>query len=189
MPEHRVSAGFALYDSDMKHAYVVLAHTRPDLFAELISALGGRSVTAHVDRKSDQHPFENAARGLDLRFVRRRIDVRWGGFSQIEAILRLLESAPDDADQYTLLSGDSFPIRDQDAIETFLQKNPSALYLDAVPVSPDHPMDAEVRDRFLWAYDERHPQSILWARAKNAGRRSHARRQFGGYAPTGEAHG
>ncbi len=107
--------------------YLVMAHRRPKRFADLLEAIvtDGSRVTVHIDRTTDEAPFREAASQYStIRFIpeRDRVDVRWGGWSQVEATLRLLRSAHGAGairpqDYVILLSGDSYPLQPPAALE------------------------------------------------------------------------
>jgi hypothetical protein len=89
--------------------FIVLAHAQPVQFRRLASSLvdHGR-VVAHLDARSPIDSF--LAPGVD--FLADRIVVRWGGFSIVDATLRLLRHAVNDSScsHVVLLSGDSYPL-------------------------------------------------------------------------------
>ncbi|MFT3662307.1 MAG: beta-1,6-N-acetylglucosaminyltransferase [Gordonia sp. (in: high G+C Gram-positive bacteria)] len=72
-------------------------------------------VVAHIDAKSDQRPFVAAAAG-GARFVTDRIDVRWGGFSQVRATLACLALAGDGYHRHSLMSGADVVLRPLDEL-------------------------------------------------------------------------
>lgn len=97
--------------------YLVLVHDKPDqlrALLELLVADGDRALV-HVDATTDAGPFMRIADdvGPDVRFAKKRHDVRWGGFGAVAATLTLLSEAVDlcPADHYVLLSGTDLPIR------------------------------------------------------------------------------
>lgn len=77
----------------MKHAYLIIAHDKPDELMRLLSALdySENDIYVHLDRKSTCFSIEILKEQVcksDLYFVP-RIDVTWGGQSQIQAELSL----------------------------------------------------------------------------------------------------
>jgi len=68
--------------------YAVLAHQEPGQFGRLTRRLTaeGARVVAHVDAKTDQLPFVEAAGG-GVSFVESRVRVHWGGFSMVRAMI------------------------------------------------------------------------------------------------------
>lgn len=81
-----------------RYAVHILAHDKPWLFADLVGSLTHEliDIHAHIDRSVAQDPFERCLpAGSTVRFVpaRRRVNVRWGGFSQIRATFASLDIA------------------------------------------------------------------------------------------------
>ena len=92
----------------MRAAYLILAHNNPAMIRRLVTALqcDGASFYIHVDGKVGPAPFVEVVKDLPhVQFVE-PVRVQWGGFSLVEATLRLMHRAHNDrADRYTLLSG------------------------------------------------------------------------------------
>lgn len=80
----------------------------------------------HVDKKVKKFPEEvlkNTVLKANLIFVPRK-SISWGGYSQIEVELLLLETATKTQHcYYHLLSGVDFPLKTQDEIYDFFNKN------------------------------------------------------------------
>lgn len=110
--------------------YLVLAHRAPDHFGRLTGRLSsdpGTRVVAHIDRVSDQSPFERAAfaHGGRVEFVTRRDNVRWGGWSQCSATLKMISLALQGPGSHlVLLSGADYPIRRLSDLPPFLAAHP-----------------------------------------------------------------
>jgi hypothetical protein len=98
--------------------FAVLAHAQPELTRNLVDALAPYPVVLHVDAKADADDFDSLPR---TTYVRDRVSVNWGGFSVVEATLRLFESAlavAEPNDHIVLLSGQCFPTQ---RLEHFIQ--------------------------------------------------------------------
>src|SRR5262245_32769298 len=124
--------------TQMRVAYLVLAHANPRHFAHLIGAVEtSRSrVFAHIDAKSDLRPFAQSSipRGF-VRFSTNRVDARWGGFSLFQASLNLLTDAlqgHDQFDYFVLLSGADYPLRSAQYIEAFLEEHSGMQFMNLV---------------------------------------------------------
>jgi hypothetical protein len=108
----------------MKTAYLILAHQQPGQVARLIQSLSSEwsYFFVHVDRKADLSAFKAAippSRRVCYLPDAERVKVHWGGFSPVQATLRLLDCAYRSAvrfGRYCLLSGADFPIRDNNQI-------------------------------------------------------------------------
>ena len=121
----------------MKIAYLILAHDQPQLFGRLAAALqhDGATLYAHIDGKQDERPFRAAAGALPVRFLPDPIAVNWGGFSQVSAMLKLLEAAARDGhDYYIFLSGRDYPLRSNAALLAQLAQDPQRNYINFYPL-------------------------------------------------------
>lgn len=106
----------------MKIAYLILAHKNPQQVKRLIKSLKG-DVFVHIDRKRNLQEFYIDSD--NIHYLNNRVKVNWGGYSIIEATLRLIKYAKETSiyDYYILLSGDDYPIRKLDEFSAFLSKN------------------------------------------------------------------
>jgi hypothetical protein len=105
----------------MKISFLVLAHNNFIHLQRLLDALQDPDVHfyIHFDKKSniDIGDFERE----DVTVLSDRIDVHWGGFSIVEATMKLLNAAyPSNSDFYLLLSGTHYPVRSNAYIKKFL---------------------------------------------------------------------
>ena len=123
----------------MNHAFLILAHQYPDQLYKLITALNSpfSFFYIHVDKKNQEfmESFEvNELRSLpNVTFVE-RIEVYWGGFSQVKATLILLKAAMENPaiGYFHLLSGVDYPLKSTADILSFFQHN-NQNYLTYVP--------------------------------------------------------
>lgn len=116
---------------DSKHAYLIMVHKAIDQVEKLCCLLDDdrNDIYIHVDAKvhdidvwtSRLYGVVNQAR---LFFVP-RVNVNWGGFSQIKAELSLLNAATHDNDYAYchLISGADLPLRDQNTVHDFFDKH------------------------------------------------------------------
>jgi len=67
----------------------------------------------HIDAKADQAEFEEACRNSHAIFLAERLPIYWGGFSMVEAVVRLAERALQNPalTHFVHISGDSYPIK------------------------------------------------------------------------------
>lgn len=107
----------------MKHAYLVVAHKFDYTFKTLIEMLDypDNDIFLHMDIKCasfNEEELRNSLRFSDL-YLSQRTDVHWGGYSQINAYLLLLELAVQKGHYhyYHLISGQDLPIKSQQAIQ------------------------------------------------------------------------
>ena len=109
-----------------KHAYLVLAHQDFRMLDRLMSLLDDErnDIYIHVDRKVSVIP-QIKVQYSKLFFLNNRIDARWGDYSLVEAELALFETSYKSGDYsyYHLVSGVDLPIKSQDYIHSFCEKN------------------------------------------------------------------
>jgi len=110
----------------VKHAYLILAHNEFDILKALVSCLddGRNDIFVHIDSKVNELPDLYAAKA-GFYFVENRVDVRWGDLSVVEAEYALFEKAKQNGpyQYYHLLSGVDLPLKSQDYIHDFCDKN------------------------------------------------------------------
>lgn len=120
----------------MRVAYLVLAHTNPQLMRRMTESLatdnGGFFI--HIDRRSDLNDFANV-RGENIFFVEPRISVAWGEFSQVEATMLLIRQALASRGNYeylVFLQGSDYPLRSGCYVERFLELNRGKEFISLV---------------------------------------------------------
>lgn len=112
----------------MKNAYLICAHAYYDQLYNLVFLLNSDSndIYIHINLKSEM-PDVNKIRKLctksSVYFVS-RIPMNWGESGLLRAQLILLEEATKRGyDYYHLISGQDLPIKSNDKINAFLEKN------------------------------------------------------------------
>ncbi len=117
-------------------SYLIQAHANPAQLLRLVEAL--RSPVArtwvHIDRKAPLTPFETAIGSL-ATFVDDRVDVHWGGWSQVQATLNLMRRALRDEPGLThlaLLSGADYPLSSPETLLAYLQASGQE-HIDTAP--------------------------------------------------------
>lgn len=110
----------------VKHAYLIIAHKNDHTFHTLLTLLDDarNDIFVHMDAKCKSYvpdKVEKAVRHSALYHAPNRLNVQWGGYSQIRAELLLLEQATSHGHYayYHLLSGEDLPIKPQDSIHAF----------------------------------------------------------------------
>ncbi len=118
-----------------KHAYLVIAHNNFYTLSRLISMLDHErnDIFLHIDKKVQHPPFDEMKKLVKKGnlFITKRLDVRWGHSTQVDCEMLLLSSAvkTDDYDYVHLLSGVDLPIKSQEYIHAFFDKNPDRQFL------------------------------------------------------------
>ena len=111
---------------DNKHAYLILAHNEFHMLKKLIHELDDErnDIYIHIDKKTryvNEDEISSWAKRSGVFFVP-RVKIYWGTESMVKAEIVLLKAAVKrEYHYYHLLSGVDFPLKNQDAIHTFLE--------------------------------------------------------------------
>ena len=118
-----------------KHAYLIMAHTQPELLKKLLERLDDErnDIYLHIDSKAKDYPISDVAAVLKKSkcIVTERTDVKWGSYSQIHCEMVLLkEAVKTEHSYYHLLSGMDLPIKSQDEIHKFFDEHAGLEFVD-----------------------------------------------------------
>lgn len=110
----------------MKHAYLILAHNEFWLLQTLVNCIDDErnDIFIHIDAKVRNLP-ELRVQNAGLKILDKRVDVRWGDISVVEAEYELFRAAVNAGPYayYHLLSGTDMPIKSQDYIHGFCNEH------------------------------------------------------------------
>ena len=119
--------GLKMAGTNIKIAYLIIAHNHPEHLSKMIEQLDNDSVEffIHIDKRSPIEPFLKALAGRKrITFVKKTYKIYWKGFTQIRAAMSLLESSlACRANYYILLSGVDYPLKPNKAILDFFDNN------------------------------------------------------------------
>lgn len=112
-----------------KHAYLIEAHCNKEQLKILLDCLDyeKNDIYIHIDLRSKE--LKNFGKEIHLKksklFFVKSEKVRWGGFSQIQAELNLLEKAysKNEYCRYHLISGVDMPLKSQNYIHDYFDKD------------------------------------------------------------------
>lgn len=116
----------------MKHAYLIMAHGEWDLLNNLLKALDypNNDIYLHIDKKSIVNKDTIIFPKFSKIIMIKRMNVNWGGDSQIKCILRMLSIASkNNYCYYHLLSGVDIPLETQESIHAFFKNNKGKNFL------------------------------------------------------------
>ena len=110
-----------------RHAYLIMAHNEPEILRVLVGLHDDprNDIFIMIDKKADFNQFKDIHTEKSELVWSKRIDNRWDSFTNIEAEMMLMETAYNH-DQYRyfrLLSGVDLPLKTQDFIHDFFEKN------------------------------------------------------------------
>lgn len=110
----------------MKHAYLIIAHNEFEILDLLLKAIDDErnDIYIHFDCKLTDYPVFQTLHSC-LFILSDCIDVRWGDISVVEVEYKLFEAAyvHGGYSYYHLLSGVDFPLKSQDYIHGFMNRN------------------------------------------------------------------
>lgn len=112
-----------------KHAYLIMAYNHVDLLNQLLGVLDDprNEIFLHIDATTPDSYMQAIRQDLKFSAIHYspRVNVNWGGFSQIRAELSVLGTAVATGhyDYYHLISGADLPIKTQDELHAFFDAN------------------------------------------------------------------
>ena len=118
-----------------KHAYLIMAHTQPELLKKLVMLLDDErnDLYLHIDSKAKDYPMDEISacvKNATCIFTE-RTDVKWGSYSQIHCEMVLLkEAVKKEHHYYHLLSGMDLPIKSQEEIFAFFDQYDGLEFVD-----------------------------------------------------------
>lgn len=114
-----------------KHAYLIIAHNQFELLEILIKMLDDErnDLFVHIDAKVRDFDFKHFAgitKKSNLYFTNNRYSIKWASFDMVKAEYALFEKVFESNNNYNyvhLISGVDLPIKSQDEIHAFFEKN------------------------------------------------------------------
>lgn len=112
----------------MRHAFLIIAHNNWWQLKKLIECLDSEShdIYVHIDNKSkdfNESYFANATVKSTLKFFS-EYEVYWGGFSQVQVEMFLLQEASiGHYDYYHIISGADLPLKNNREMDAFFEKH------------------------------------------------------------------
>lgn len=120
----------------MNHAFIITAHKNGDQLERLIEQLEGENsfFYIHIDKKSElfkDNVLKKIKNKNNVFFPSKFINVYWGGFSHLKAIILLLNEAIKNKkiDYFHAISGQDFPITAFKKFDDFFIKNNGNEYI------------------------------------------------------------
>lgn len=107
-----------------RHAYLIMAHNQPEVLIRLLQLIDDsrNDIYLHLDTKFtiDENVFRDKVTYSNI-YLAPRMDVHWGGFSQVRCSFSLFKMADEteNYDFYHLLSGVDLPLKSQNELHDF----------------------------------------------------------------------
>ena len=110
----------------MKICALILAHYNKEVFRRLVERLVDHDIDCyiHIDLKQPLYEYRAISPSC-VQFIEPRIDIRWGGFSMVEATLSLARIALRDPayTHFIHISGDSYPVLPMQQVRNYIGRN------------------------------------------------------------------
>ncbi|NDW09230.1 beta-1,6-N-acetylglucosaminyltransferase [Dysgonomonas sp. 520] len=138
----------------MKVAVLIHAHREPNLVKRLVACLQHPQIDVYinVDARVDISNFSDII--ADVTFMKNRVEVVWGRFSQVQQILNSYEEILNTNIKYShilFISGQDYPVKSMDYIVNQLSTNIEKSYLD-FHLLKDSSWDRMIRQRYEYWY-------------------------------------
>ena len=111
-----------------RHAYLIMAHHRFDILSEILSDIDDErnDIFLHVDIKAKKYDCAKIKATVKKArlYLTNRMNIHWGGYSQIECIMMLLKTSTAQGyhSYYHFMVGVEFPLKSQDYIHKFFER-------------------------------------------------------------------
>lgn len=132
----------------MKHAYLIISHDNLEVLRLLLEALDDvrNDVYVHFDKKMVARP-SLAMKHAGLYMIDEPVSVYWGDRSVVEAEYALFAKASSTQAYayYHLLSGVDFPLKGQDDIHAFFERNKGREFIGFYQGDAEQEIDRKVR--------------------------------------------
>lgn len=128
----------------MKVAFLIQCHKNADQVNKLIERLNSSQdgyctdFYVHVDEKSEI--INDIRRQDNVVVLSKRVDVKWGHISQVDATINLIEATMNARKGYDflwLISGQDYPIKSNKEIAEFLEANKGKSFIELLPTEGD----------------------------------------------------
>lgn len=156
-----------------KHAYCIIAHQDPLMLHVMVAMLDHplNDIYIHIDRRVDIRPFLTVkTQWSKVSFLPHRLAVEWGNTVQIDTELLIFEYAYKNGpySYYHMMSGQDLPLRSQDLIHNFMDKeHPHCEFVTVNNEGADYLRDLEYKTRYYHFFvkslsDTNHSFSHYW---------------------------
>ncbi len=142
----------------MKTAFIILTHRNPTQLERLLKKLAhpGIDCYVHIDAKCDMAEWEPVLSLPQTYTVQPRTDIKWAGYSMVEATLHCMEAVRNSGIKYsyvTMTSGQDYVIKPANEIYEFLTKPSDLQYIGLISDAELQPMLSKTNDYHLVEYN------------------------------------
>lgn len=137
----------------MKVAFLILTHKYPKQLDRLVEILSIKEFTffIHLDKKIEYNNYEFIAERKDVIFIKKRVEVTWGSFSIIDAIVESYKEilAHDQYDYINVITSQHLPIKSSKEILKHLSENNGYQFINAIKYNTENPWWKRCEKRIL----------------------------------------
>ncbi len=119
----------------MKHAILITAHTNFNILQLMLNCMDSELFDFYIliDKKvkeKNNDIIKSFPKKSEVFFLP-RIEINWGGYSQIKAMIKLMEeSSSNHYDYYHFMQGSDFPIKNINEIASFFNNNKGLEFIE-----------------------------------------------------------
>ncbi|WP_313386168.1 beta-1,6-N-acetylglucosaminyltransferase [Chishuiella sp.] len=150
----------------MKKIILIQAHKDLDFINQLINELTYKDfiIYLHLDKKNSVDLNKINSKAI---IIKNRIDVKWGEFSQVQAVISSLKQIKNEQENFShviFISGQDFPVKSSKKISTFLDQNIQNNFLEYFVIEENGKYS-----NFQWRYKKKHyPSNEVFYRKINS---------------------
>jgi len=143
----------------MRIAHFILVHKDPALVERLIKRLQhpNSDFYIHIDKKADAAAFRQIGKLPNIRFIRQRIDVIWGGYNLLKAMLVCMQEILETGVAYDFLnhlSGQDYPLHSPEFIDAYFEKQIGKSFICGQNPKEDPEFEQTYDQNYALAYDQ-----------------------------------
>lgn len=136
------------------HAFLIMAHNEFDILEKVIKLLDDNEnhLYIHIDKKVKDFNFDkfSSIAKKSKIFFTNRINVSWGGYSQVQCELLLLKEAiVHNYEYYHLISGVDLPLKTNEEIHDFFNKNKGKEFISYDKNASDTEIESRIKYYYL----------------------------------------
>lgn len=136
------------------HAFLIIAHNEFDILEKVIKLLDDNEnhLYIHIDKKVKDFNFDkfSSIAKKSKIFFTNRINVSWGGYSQVQCELLLLKEAiVHNYEYYHLISGVDLPLKTNEEIHDFFNKNKGKEFISYDKNASDTEIESRIKYYYL----------------------------------------
>jgi core-2/I-Branching enzyme len=153
----------------MMMATVITLYKQPQLAEMLLRAMShpGYHFYLHIDKKVDIKPYEYLFNFPNVFLIKKRFDIKWAGYSMVEALLEGMNQALNSGINYDFInhiSGQDYPIKPINQLHDFFEANKDRNFLACETAPSDWWQGAKMRYEDYHFQDSNMPGSYRFAK-------------------------